>query len=258
MSLQIRPKDTTYVGDTVSRGQYIELDNLRIWWAASGNFAPQISTVSGNGALWGCRRVFFYNGYINEGNMNGLSFNQSPTYLWPEQFGTAGDSQEYFFYYNGSFWRIMAIAAYGYDGTLLSLENMSANKIPGTMGPEKTFGIVANGVDVVVDNLKFRVGSTNMLQVSHASSPVRLIGQAYVGYDGGYQTNQIDLTTTTTPVYMGNPGWALSGSNQIGSVMIMEFFDHTNNVRYRVTQLLFSSNGNVTLNQHYITVERYT
>ena len=153
---------------------------------------------------------------------------------------------------------MMSIVAYSYDGTLLSLENMSTNKIPGTMGPEKTFGILDNGVDLVVDNLKFRVGSTNMLQVSHASSPVRLIGQAYVGYNGGYQTNQIDLTTTTTPVYMGNPGWALDGPSQTGSVMIMEFFDHTNNVRYRVTQLLFRSGGNLTLNQHFVTVEKYT
>lgn len=260
MSYIITVANTDYASGWVTRGQWVQLGNYRIWMSASGNANPQISAVSGGANIWFAARQQFYNG-----NLGAYVFYVSPITTSPksfnngESYGAIGDTAEMWGTDGVEAHRFTFNVADSYQGTHLSIEKMSTNKVAGSLGPEKTSGFVANGVDLTVGNLKFRVGSTNMLQVSHVSSAVRLVGQATVNFANAQQTHQTNLLTTTTPVYMGNPGWYVFSSNgvQLSTTVIAEFMDSTNNVKYKVTQVLFTSDGGATLNRHFICVERY-
>jgi hypothetical protein len=233
-----------YVSGYLNRGQFLELGNLRIWNSPTGTLAaPRLSTVSGTDNCWHTGRQCFYNG--NYGFNGG------------EGYSTIGDTQEVLFTNGSTAHRVVYNVGDFHAGSFLSLERLSTNKLAGSLGVQKTSGWVANNQDFTVGNLRFRVGPSNMLQVSHLNNSVRLVGQINVGFANGIQTARVDVTTTTTPVYMGNAGWFVNGSAQAGASMVADFMDWTNNVKYKVTQILFSSNGNVSLNYHFICVEIY-
>jgi hypothetical protein len=248
-----------YVSGYLNRGQFLELGNLRIWNSPAGTFtAPRLSTVSGTDNCWHTGRQCFYNSnygcyvtYISPITTTPKPFNAGEIYSY------LGDTQEVLFTNGSSSHRVIFNVSSNHEGSFLSLERLSTNKLAGSLGVQKTSGWVANNQDFTVGNLRFRVGNSNMLQVSHLNNSVRLIGQINVGYANGIQTARVDITTTTTPVYMGNAGWYVTGSAQAGASMVADFMDWTNNVKYKVTQILFSSNGNISLNYHFICVEIY-
>lgn len=245
----------------VDKEQWIQLGNLRLWARNGVNgtgVRPELSTVSGTSNIWHSARQTFFNStlagyasFISPVTTTPKAFNNN------EQYNNAGDSKMIHFTDGTHGYRAFFNVGGNFNANYLSLENLSLPYGTGQIGiPKINQWVNENGV-VQLGNIKVRVPSSGpkSMQFGHTTTQFVAVGQTEANYAGTPQTRLINKNTTTGWQYF-SPSAQEYGFVTLGSAEIAEVFDTTNNVRYRVTCIYFSSNGGVSLQYFNITIEQ--
>lgn len=245
----------------VNKGNFIQLGNYRVWVGdgVNGNgVRPYLSVESGTSNIWHSGRQTFFNGglgvyasFISPVNTSAKAFKNN------EQFNNAGDTKMIHFTDGIHGYRVFFNVGWNYLGNYISIENLSLPYGTGQIGIAKINQWVNENGVVQLGNIKVRVPSSGpkSMQFGHTTTQFVAVGQTEANYAGSPQTRLINKTTTTGWQYF-SPSSQEFGFSTFGSAEIAEVFDTTNNVRYRVTCIYFSSNGGVSTQYFNITIEQ--